>query len=49
MKTWALSSGIILMLSIMGGFIAGQPAAMSPRAYCANAKMGLFVHYTLGT
>jgi len=49
MKTWALSSGIILMFSIMGGFTAAQPTAMSPRAYCANAKMGLFVHYTLGT
>jgi hypothetical protein len=37
------------MFSIVGGFTAAQPAAMSPRAYCANAKMGLFVHYTLGT
>jgi alpha-L-fucosidase len=37
------------MFGIMGAFIAAQPAAPSPRAYCANAKMGLFVHYTLGT
>jgi alpha-L-fucosidase len=49
MKTWALMSGIVLIFSIVGGFTAAQPAAMSPRAYCANAKMGLFVHYTLGT
>jgi alpha-L-fucosidase len=49
MKTWVLKSGIILMFSIMGGFIAAQPAAVPPRTYCANAKMGLFVHYTLGT
>jgi hypothetical protein len=49
MKAWILRSGIILMFSLMGGFAAAQPAAMSPRAYCANAKMGLFVHYTLGT
>jgi hypothetical protein len=37
----------------MGRTIAVEPAtpppAISPRAYCANAKMGLFVHYTLGT
>jgi len=49
MKAGMLRSGIILMFGLMGGFAAAQPAGMSPRAYCANAKMGLFVHFTLGT
>jgi len=49
MKACILRSGIILMFSLMGGFTAAQPAEISPRVYCAHAKMGLFVHYTLGT
>ena len=53
MKTRALIPGILLTFIIMGRTIAVEPAtppaAISPRAYCAKAKMGLFVHYTLGT
>jgi len=52
MKAWAVLSGILLTFITVGGTIAVEPptpAAISPRAYCMNAKMGLFVHYTLGT
>jgi hypothetical protein len=53
MKVTALIPGILAMFIIMGRTVAGEPTppleAPSPRAYCANAKMGLFVHYTLGT
>lgn len=50
MKSWAFKAGTILvMIGIIGKLMGAQPAAMSPRVYCANVKMGLFVHYTLGT
>lgn len=53
MKTRAPMPGMLLAFIIMARTIAAEPAtppaAISPRAYCANAKMGLFVHYTLGT
>jgi len=53
MNKRALMVGIFLAFIVMGRTVAVEPAtpqaAISPRAYCANAKMGLFVHYTLGT
>jgi len=53
MKTRALIVAMLLTLIIAartGEVKAAAPSALaSPRTYCSNAKMGLFVHYTLGT
>lgn len=54
MKTRALIAGILLtFIIITTKTVAVEPPgplpAICPRAYFANAKMGLFVHYTLGT
>jgi len=53
MNARAVISALFLTFITVGRTIAAEPAtpaaAISPRAYCVNAKMGLFVHYTLGT
>lgn len=48
MKRHSLLAAMFAMFAMVFSATAAE-APLSPRAYCAQAKMGLFVHYTLGT
>ena len=50
MRTRTLLAVTLVFLTISAHALPRDaPVPASPRAYCAQAKIGLFVHYTLGT